>query len=431
VRPKSTAEALALFEALPLSDIKPGLERMQFALEALEHPEKKFKAIHVAGTNGKGSTCAFLESCLRASGTKVGLYTSPHLMKVNERFKLSGVDVSDDALGEAVMEILSRVPETLKLTYFELGTLAAFWLFARERVDVAVIETGLGGRLDATATCKPIVTAVTSIAFDHMDWLGNSLEAIATEKAGIFRVGVPAVVARQSKEAMDALERVAREVQAPLSVEGQDFRLEVKEGRPGLTWTGRRRTLDGLALGLKGPHQIQNAAVALATLEATEGALPPVPAEAIARGLDETRWPCRLEEVGEDPLVVLDGAHNPQGAQALKAALDGLYGTRPVHLVFGVLSDKEWKPMVRALFPRAVHVHLCTVPGARGLAAREIAQEGQGLSPEITVHTTPRVALAAARASARREAAMVVACGSLYLMGDLRQMLIEEGVIKR
>jgi dihydrofolate synthase/folylpolyglutamate synthase len=422
---------LAVFEALPLSDIKPGLERMHFALDALEHPEAKFKALHVAGTNGKGSTCAFLERCLRASGTKVGLYTSPHLMKVNERFKVNGADVSDDALGEAVMEILARVPETLKLTYFELGTLAAYWLFAREKVEVAVIETGLGGRLDATATCVPVATAITAIGFDHMEWLGNSLDLIAAEKAGIFRKGVPAVVARQPKEALDSIERVAREVGAPLSIEGHDFRLEAKEGRPGLTWTGRRRTLDGLALGLKGPHQLQNAAVALATLEAAEGAIRPVPAEAITRALEETRWPGRLEEAGDDPLVVLDGAHNPQGAQALRIALDGIYGTRPMHLVFGVLSDKDWKPMVRALFPRAAQVHLCTVPGARGLAAKDVATEAEGLCPDITVHTTPRVALAAARASARRDAAMVVACGSLYLMGELRQMLIEEGVIQK
>jgi dihydrofolate synthase / folylpolyglutamate synthase len=429
-RPRTAQEALEVFEALPLSDIKPGLDRMHFALDALGHPEEKFKALHVAGTNGKGSTCAFLERALRSGGTKVGLYTSPHLLKVNERFKVNGVEISDAGLGECMLELLARVPETLKLTYFELGTLAAYWIFAREKVDAAVIETGLGGRLDATATCKPIVTAVTAIGFDHMEWLGNSLDLIASEKAGIFKKGVPAVVARQPREALDAIERVARDVGAPLSIEGQDFRLEPREGRPGLTWTGRRRTLDGLELGLKGPHQLQNAAVALACLEAAEGVLPPVPAEAIARGLEEARWPCRLEAIGDDPLILLDGAHNPQGAQALRTALDSIYGTRPVHLVFGVLSDKDWKSMVRTLFPRAAHVHLCPVSGARGQAPGPIAAEGQGLAPEITVHASGRVALAAARASARREAAIVVACGSLYLMGELRQALVDEGLAK-
>ena len=429
MRPGSKEEALAVFEALPLSDIKPGLERMQFALDALGHPEAKLKAIHVAGTNGKGSTCAFLERALRYGGIKVGLYTSPHLARVNERFKVNGNDISDDELGECVLEILGKVPETLKLTYFELGTLVAFWHFAKEKVGVAVIETGLGGRLDATATCQPIVTAVTSIGFDHTEWLGDSLDLIATEKAGIFRKGVPAVVARQPKEALDALERVAREVGAPLSVEGQDFRLEAREGRPGLTWTGKRRSLDGLELGLKGPHQLQNAAVALACLEQSEGSIPPISAEVIARALDETLWPCRLEEFGDDPLVVLDGAHNPQGTQALRTALDGLYGTRPMHLVFGVLADKDWASMVRTLFPRAAQVHLCTVPGARGQPARPIAELGQGLCHDITVHASPRVALAAARASARRDAAMVVCCGSLYLMGELRAALLEEGLV--
>jgi dihydrofolate synthase / folylpolyglutamate synthase len=234
-RPKTKEEALAVFEALPLSDIKPGLERMQFALDALGHPEAKFKAIHVAGTNGKGSTCAFLERALRYGGTKVGLYTSPHLAKVNERFKVNGNDISDDALGECVLEILQKTPETLKLTYFELGTLAAFWHFAKEKVDVAVIETGLGGRLDATALCRPIVTAVTSIGFDHMEWLGNSLDLIATEKAGIFRKNIPTMVARQPKKTLDALERVAREVGAPLSIKKQNFRLEAHKKQPNLT----------------------------------------------------------------------------------------------------------------------------------------------------------------------------------------------------
>jgi dihydrofolate synthase/folylpolyglutamate synthase len=279
------------------------------------------------------------------------------------------------------------------------------------------------------ATCQPIVTAVTSIGFDHTEWLGSSLDLIATEKAGIFRKGVPAVVAKQPKEALDALERVAREVGAPLSVEGQDFRLEAREGRPGLTWTGKRRTLDGLELGLKGAHQQQNAAVALACLEQAEGALGAISAEVIARALDETLWPCRLEEFGDDPLVVLDGAHNPQGAQALRTALDGLYGPRPMHLVFGVLSDKDWASMVRTLFPRAAQVHLCQVPGARGQPARPIAELGQGLCHDITLHASPRVALAAARASARRDAAMVVCCGSLYLMGELRAALLEEGLV--
>lgn len=424
MRPKSKEEALGIFEALPLSDIKPGLDRMSFALDALGHPEASVRAIHLAGTNGKGSACAFLEACLLAKGMKVGLYTSPHLMRVNERFRVGGAQVSDDALGEAVLELLTRVPEDLKLTYFELGTLAAFWLFAREKVEVAVLETGLGGRLDATALCRPIVTGITAIGLDHTEWLGNTLGAIAAEKAGIFRPRVPAVTARQEPEAQAALERVAREVGAPLSIEGQDFRLEAAAGRPGLVFVGKRRTVDGLELSLKGPHQVHNAAVALACLEAAEEVIGQAPPEVLRQGLAGASWPCRLEEVPSSPPVVLDGAHNAQGALALREALDSVYGTRPVHLLFGVLADKDWKAMARVLFPRAAHVHLCPVPGPRGQDPKAVAELAAGLCRNVSVHVTPRVALAAAQESAHRESAMVVACGSLYLMGELKGALL-------
>jgi dihydrofolate synthase / folylpolyglutamate synthase len=194
-------QALAFLHSRSPSTVVLGLERMQAALAELGRPESRLPAVHVAGTNGKGSTCAMVEAVLRKAGFRVGLYTSPHLMRFNERIRLEGEDISDGLLGRRLLQVLERAPTARELTYFELGTLVAFWHFAEEAVDFAVLETGLGGRLDATSTCLPVATAVTAVGLDHTELLGDTLAAIAREKAGIFRAGVPAVVAGQEPEA--------------------------------------------------------------------------------------------------------------------------------------------------------------------------------------------------------------------------------------
>ena len=409
------AEGLAYFASLPPSAIKMGLERVQAALVRLGHPERRYPALHVAGTNGKGSTCAFAASCL-SQRYRVGLYTSPHLIRVNERIKINGVDISDEVLGQRVAEVRARLPDA-DLTYFEFGTIVAFWHFAQEGVAIAVLETGLGGRLDATTACVPKVTAITPISFDHQEYLGHTLTAIATEKAGIAKPGVPLVTSRQPDEAeavFAALEGV------PRMREGVDF-----EGSDdhGFTYRGFDLRLAGASLPLHGPHQVQNAVVALACLELLGRDGFPLRDEQIRRGLERTQWPGRLEEFAGTPLVVLDGAHNPGGVEALLRAVNARYAKRPVHLVFGVFADKDAEPMIRALFPRVAAVTLTPIDNPRSRPPEQYLALAQSLNSNVSVAADALSAVAQAKAQTPANGVVLVA-GSLFLVGQIRAQLV-------
>lgn len=430
-RPSTPAEAIAFLEGLAPSGVRLGLERVHTALRALKNPERAFPAVHIAGTNGKGSTCAMAAACLVQQGYKVGLYTSPHLVRVNERIRVGAEEISDALLGQRILEVLDLYPDALEspapLTYFEFGTIVALWHFAQEKVDVAVLETGLGGRLDATTAARPVVTAITPISFDHMDYLGHTLSAIAQEKAGIIKPGVPVVISRQKPEALEVIEAVAREKGAPLRVEGRDFRFETEDaaGRT-FVYRGMRTAVPRLYVGLRGPHQAQNAAVALACLELLEDRGLGISQQSAREGLASAEWPGRLEEVASNPTVVLDGAHNPEGAEALARAIDALYPNRKVHLVFGVLGDKDHRPMLRALFPMATSVHLTPVPSARTLLPDRYADEARALCPEVDLYGAHGAALRGA--TMRAEQGDVVLCtGSLFLVGAVRATLSKVG----
>ncbi len=429
--PSTGAQAMLWLEALAPSGVRLGLDRVHAALRAVKSPERDYPAVHVAGTNGKGSTCAFIAACLSAQGYRVGLYTSPHLVRVNERFKVNGQDISDALLGQRLLEVLELYPEAAAdpppLTYFEAGTVAALWHFSREQVDVAVLETGLGGRLDATAAARPLVTAVTPVSFDHMDYLGHTLSAIAGEKAGIFKAGVPAVSARQPPEVLAVLERVAREVGAPFFLEGRDFLLvpEAGEGAKTFHYRGLKSALPKLWPGLPGGHQVQNAAVALACLELLgDRGLPVAPAHA-REGLAGAEWPGRLETLDGRPPVVLDGAHNPAAVETLVAALATLYPGRRVHLVFGVLADKDRRPMLRTLLPVCASAHLSPLPSMRSLAPDRYLAEARELCPKAFACASVREALDGAVAAAGA-GDLVLCAGSLFLVGQVKR-LVEEG----
>jgi dihydrofolate synthase/folylpolyglutamate synthase len=425
MQPRTPDEAVDFLARLNPSVIKPGLERTLVALDALGHPERQYRSLHVAGTNGKGSTCAFSATALRAAGHRVGLYTSPHLERITERFQVDGAEISRELLGRRILEVLKRYPEAAgtpaPLTYFEFGTVVAFWHFAQEAVEVAVLETGLGGRLDATNTVVPLVTAITPISFDHMEYLGHTLGAIAGEKAGILKPGVPVIVSRQEAEALDSIARVAGEVGAPMLLEGRDFAIE-EAARGGLAYRGPRWSLDGLALSLRGLHQRQNASVALAALEQLDARGVTVPAEAAKAGLASARWPGRLEEVGRQPTVLLDGAHNPGGVAVLLASLDTLYPGRRIHAVFGVVADKDRAPMMRALFPRCASIHLTPLDTPRSLAPESYLEEARALCADVRAHASLEGALAGARALAM-EGDVVLCAGSLFLVGSARARL--------
>jgi dihydrofolate synthase/folylpolyglutamate synthase len=421
VKPTTPAEALQYLAQLSPSAIRLGLDRIHTALAALKHPEAAWPALHVAGTNGKGSSCAFAASCLSTQGYVVGLYTSPHLVKVNERIQIGGEPISDELFGRRILEVLAQIPGDLDLSYFELGTVAAFWHFAQEKIDVAVLEAGLGGRLDAVTACKPAVTAITQIGFDHMEYLGHTLAAIAGEKAGIIKPNVPLIVGRQPPEALEVIERTARQLGAPIKLLDHDF--SITPVGSGFVFKGTRATLPGLELGLKGPHQADNAAVALAALEVLAERGLVTSGANIRRGLRETRWPGRLEEIPGTPPIVLDGAHNPMGVEALARAIDTVYPRRPIHLVFGVLADKDHRPMIRTLFPKCATVHLTPLPSPRSLEPSKYLEDALKQGPKVTAHASPAEALAAARAAATAPNALVLGAGSLFLIGELKRLI--------
>jgi len=392
-----------------LDSLKPlsmrfGLERVERGLAALGHPERGLRILHVAGTNGKGSACAMAAEALRLAGHRTGLYTSPHLVRFNERIALDGAPISDEDLARAVDEVRRAcgwhdAGGEDRLTYFEFATLAALVHFARQRAGAVVLEVGLGGRFDATNAVRPLACAVSRIGLDHVELLGDTLEAIAREKAGIFKPGVPAVsTAAQPPEALAALRAEAERRGAPFSVAPA-------------AWDG--------PISLRGPHQVGNAALAAAALRLLDGAGLPVPEQAVARGIAEARWPGRLEEIAG---VVLDGAHNPDGARALAAALPVLYPGRPVELVFGVLADKDHEGMLRALGPAVRGLHLAAPASPRARAPASYRALAAACAPRADEHASLPEALACARARAA-DGAVVGVAGSLYLVGEARALL--------
>ena len=403
-------EGLAHFSQLAPSSIKMGLERVVAALARLGNPQTQFPAVHVAGTNGKGSTCAIAASCLRQK-YRTGLYTSPHLVRPNERIQIDGVEISDAVFGQRIAEVVEILGADHGLTYFELGTIVAFWHFAQERVDVAVIEVGLGGRLDATTACVPKVTAITPFAFDHMEYLGTTLAQIAGEKAGIIKPGVPLIVAAQEADALESI----RSRRAEFWLEGRDFACD------GKTWRGPGRVIDGLRLALEGPHQKQNLAVALACLVALTDF--PLSDEQLRAGVSAARWPGRLERFTGRPDVLIDGAHNPAGVKVLLDAL--ATETAPITLVFGVFADKDSEPMMRALFPRVARVILTPLANPRSRDPKTYVDFAATLNAQVTVAQSPAHALDLARQQTTPQGLIVVA-GSLQLIGQVRPLLTGE-----
>ncbi|WP_242344813.1 bifunctional folylpolyglutamate synthase/dihydrofolate synthase [Anaeromyxobacter terrae] len=382
-----------------------GLERMHRALDALGHPERAYPVLHVGGTNGKGSTCAMAAAALEDAGHRVGLYTSPHLVRFNERIQVASAPIGDGDLASVIDEIRRACPwhdaggEGDRLTYFEFATLAGLLHFEHVGVGAAVVEVGLGGRFDATNAIVPRVTAIAAIGLDHTQLLGDTVEQIAFEKAGIFKPGVPAVVhGRQPPAALEALRAEAARRGAPFVVAPPDY---------------------AGAIALSGPHQRGNAALARAALAELARSGVALSDEAIVRGIATARWPGRLEEISG---VLLDGAHNPDGAAALAAALRTMHPGRPVELVFGVLADKDHARMLEALAPAARALHVVTPASPRARPAPEVAEAARRLGARADVHASVVEAIDCARRAAAPDGVVCVA-GSLYLVGEARGLL--------
>jgi len=409
------ADTIAYLQGLEVAkgwDLELG--RMRAALARRGHPEARLPALHIAGTNGKGSTAAMLEAVLRAAGYRTGLYTSPHLVDFAERIRAGGLAMPHAAIVDLVAELRGDLAAAgLGLTHFEFATLLALEWFARIGVDAGVIEVGLGGRLDATNVVRPVVTAVTSIARDHEDFLGHELASIAWEKAGIAKAGVPLVVGGVAPDLEDVIVAHAREVGAPVVSAVRDASLE--SGPDGLVFRGPGgRVWDGLRVGLPGEVQRCNARVALTMLACVAERFPCSP-QVVRAGLGAATWPGRLAVVRERPRVLVDGAHNPSGVEVLARELPALVADRRVTLVFAVMEDKAWEEMLDRLVPVADRVVLTRV-GRRGLDPSVMAPRIASRRPTDVVNDA-RAAVARALAETPDDGAVVVA-GSLFLAGE-------------
>jgi len=387
------------------ADLK--LERMRAFLRGLGDPHDRLRIVHITGTKGKGSTAAMLDSVLRAAGYRVGLFTSPHLERVEERIQVDGVPISNGELAALMAEI---APVVLSLetepgqgpTFFEVSTALGFLHFVRRRVDVAIVEVGLGGRFDSTNVCRPRVGIIATVGLDHMAQLGNTVEEIAFQKAGIIKRGVPVVCGAQDPAARRVIEAVAREVYAEIRTPSDDMTYQ---------------------LGLLGRHQIENAKLVVATAEVLNSQGFSIPPAALAAGLANVRWFGRIELVTRNPHVVLDCAHNVPSASALAETLETEWPVRGKRaVVFAVSSDKDYPAMLRILAPRFDHFHLTKYGiNPRCVPPEKLAEVLQDVSPgkAFSLHETSHEAWDAARAAATPDD-LICVTGSVFLAGELQ-----------
>jgi len=421
------------------------LAHMRVLLGAMDHPERAFPSVLIAGTNGKGSTAATLASILRASGLKTGLYTSPHLIRINERIRVNREEISDGdfaRLHGEVDRVAEKLVEQRELpwhpSFFEMMTAIAFVHFARERVEIAVLEVGMGGRLDATNVVEPLVSVIADISLDHQKFLGNTVGEIAREKVGIIRPGGVVVTLPQQREANDVigntiLDLGARGVSAvqyvpPVSPGSTEYLVPSTEKehslyRYPLQVMGKQILVE---TPLVGRHQLRNVALVVAAAEElSKLGVAGITPESMERGIRETRWPGRFQVVPARagwPEMVLDVAHNPAGAWALRSALSERYDNRPLIFVFGAMRDKAISEMTEILFPLAERVIATRPENPRSASAEEIQQAGSRTGAEIEVVAEIGAALERARAGSGPETVIVVT-GSIYLVGEAMRLL--------
>jgi len=416
--------------------MKLGLESVRALARALGDPQKKFPAVHIAGTNGKGSTAAMTASILRAAKLRVGLYTSPHLVSITERVRVDGEEITTDEFARLATDVRAAGERLIAEsalpaapTFFEQVTMIAYLYFAEREVDVAVLEVGLGGRLDATNICEPVVTAITPIGFDHQQYLGDTLASIAGEKAGIVKPGVPVVVAPQSYGAHGAILVRCMEMKAPMITPAPPFGVEAMSddeniGRYRFRYSAWDDDEYALRLGLRGRHQITNAIVAIHIAEILRIAGRGIPQSAIIEGLSKAEWPGRLEMIRSSPSqapLLLDGAHNAAGAQALRDFLDEHFHSTPITILFGVSADKAIGEMGDILFPAASRIIVTKIASPRAADPNMIAEtvhrdvtciENAGEALDEAMRITPQRGL-------------ICICGSLFLVGEIKQKLGE------
>jgi dihydrofolate synthase/folylpolyglutamate synthase len=433
---RSYQETIDYLYALQKHGVKLALANTVALMDLLGNPHERFRAVHVAGTNGKGSTSAFLASMLQAAGYRVGLYTSPHLVSFSERIRINGIAIPEARVVDLARRVRAAyqqepaAPGTLGLnpTFFEVTTAMAFTCFAEEAVDIAVIEAGMGGRLDATNVITPLASVITNIDLEHQEFLGTTIEQIAAEKAGIVKKGAPVVTGAVQPEVLAVIQQKAHASEAGLYVLGSDFKPEAvsSQAEQRFDYRGIRESYRGLTISLLGRHQVDNACLALAALECVRSSGVAVEEPALRRGLEQARWEGRLERVSRTPDMYLDGAHNPASAAMLAEAIKQLMKDyRRLVLVIGILGDKDFSGIISAIVPLA-HAVIVTRPDyARAMDVAALAAEVRKEHNSVETAETVVQAIEKARGKASAEDVILIT-GSLYVVGDARAALVAD-----
>jgi len=427
----TVTESLSRLYRLHAAGIKFGLETELALLERLGHPERGLGIIHVAGTNGKGSVCSMLEAVLRSAGLKTGLYTSPHLIRFNERIRINGRCISDETLATLIPHVDEQAraaaarPGGQEITFFEFTTALAFECFKREQVDIVVLETGMGGRLDATNVITPLISVITGISLEHTEYLGKDLASIAAEKGGIIKPGRPVVIGSLAEEALPVIQRLAQERQARLV-----------RARDAVTVKRKSQNLDGQQVSVEsdsttygsihcpliGRHQLENMGVAVTVLEVLRDECGlPIAERAFKDGLAQVRWPGRCQVLAKEPVTILDGAHNPEGARILSQVLHELLKGQPVGLVAGMCADKDLDGFLRSLAGRIRRAWAVPLRTERSLPPAAIVARAQVAGCPVTIASVPD-ALREASAWAVANRGAVCIAGSLYLAGEVLEL---------
>lgn len=417
----SYADCLKAMFGLRRFGIKLGLDVIRKILAGLGNPQKKFPSIHIAGTNGKGSIAASLSSILHESGYKVGLYTSPHLVRFNERISINNSPVSDDCIVEAYDAVQNIDAGDRELTFFEFATAMAFYEFNRQNVDWAIIETGMGGRLDATNIIKPVISIISNISLEHRAYLGERLSEIAFEKGGIIKKNSPVIIGAKQKSVVSVLKDIAAEKSAPFYAHGKDFNTRLSKDEQ-FTYFGMENTWRNMQTSLMGKHQIDNASLVLAACELLNQNGADIQIGSIKEGLLKTKWPGRLEKISDSPVIILDGAHNLIAARRLAEFLVQNIARDKLTLVVGILDDKPYSAMLRSLLPTCSRVILTSPKIDRTLGAEKLYPIAKEVIDDVTIIHDVNMAVAHAIKTVSPDEAVCIA-GSLYVIGEAKEAI--------